>query len=178
MNLPSLFKSEERLKILEYVMVRENLRVTDIARELNVSKGLVSEFLRTLQKNGLVKRKRGAAYSIIDNFATREVKRLINLSKVNLQRIDRKSVVGIGIYGSWARGTNTIESDIDVWVKVRKYPSQDHLAKLSSQLRKIFRCDVRLLVLAPAKIVAIKKDEVFFSNLIKDSILLWGEEIA
>ena len=71
MNLVSLFRSRERLRILEYVMSREGLRVTDIAKELNLSKGLASEFMRTLLDNGIVRRSDGAAYSPSDNYAAR-----------------------------------------------------------------------------------------------------------
>ncbi|MCK4456898.1 MAG: ArsR family transcriptional regulator [Thermoplasmata archaeon] len=178
MNLVSLFGSRERLKILEHVMSRKGLRVTDIAKELNVSKGLVSKFMRTLLDSGIVRKSDGAFYSPSDSYATRQIKRVINLSKVNLRRIDRKMIDGMGIYGSWARGTNTIESDADIWVKAEEYPPQEYLAKLSAQLRRIFGCEIRLLVLTPTKTQELMKDDVFFSALTRDSVLLWGEDIA
>ena len=178
MNLVSLFRSRERLRILEYVMSREGLRVTDIAKELDLSKGLASEFMRTLLDNGIVRRSDGAAYSPSDNYAARQVKRMINLSKVDLRRLDRKMIDGIGIYGSWARGTNTIESDADIWIKAEEYPPQEYLAKLSAQLRRMLGCEIRLLVLTPAKTQELAKDDVFFSALTRDSVLLWGEDIA
>ena len=178
MNLVSLFSTRERLRILEHVMSREGLRVTDIAKELNVSKGLVSKFMRTLLANGIVKRSDGAAYSPSDGYAARQVRKIINLSKVNLRRLDRKMIDGIGLYGSWARGTNTIESDADIWVKAEEYPSQEYLARLSAQLRRMLGCEIRLLVLTPAKTQELVKDDVFFSALTRDSVLLWGEDIA
>lgn len=177
MNIQELFSTEERSRILEHVMFRENLRVTQISRALSLSKGLVSTFMRTLQANGLV-RKAGNLYTPTDGFVAREVRRLINLSKVKLRRIDKEGIVGLGLYGSWARGTNTIESDLDVWVKAKEYPHQEYLAALSSQLRKMFGGEVRLLVLTPTKLEQIRADDVFFSNLLRDSILLWGEDIA
>ncbi len=177
MNIQELFSTEERSRILEHVMFRENLRVTQISRALNLSKGLVSRFMRTLQANGLV-RKAGNLYTPTDDFVAREVRRLINLSKVKLRRIDKEGIEGLGLYGSWARGTNTIESDLDVWVKAKEYPHQEYLATLSSQLRKMFGGEVRLLVLTPTKLEQIRADDVFFSNLVRDSILLWGEDIA
>ncbi len=177
MNIQELFSTEERSRILEHVMFRENLRVTQISRALNLSKGLVSTFMRTLQANGLV-RKAGNLYTPTDGFAAREVRRLINLSKVRLRRMDKQGIEGVGLYGSWSRGTNTIESDLDIWVTATEYPQQEYLAKLSSQLRKMFGGEVRLLVLTPTKLERIKADDVFFSNLVRDSILLWGESIV
>ncbi|MCK4443041.1 MAG: nucleotidyltransferase domain-containing protein, partial [Thermoplasmata archaeon] len=137
----------------------------------------VSTFMRTLHTNGLVG-KAGNLYTPTDGFAAREVKRLINLSKVRLRRVDKEQIEGLGLYGSWARGTNTIESDVDIWVKAKEYPQQEYLATLSSQLRKMFGGEVRLLVLTPTKLKQIKVDDVFFSNLVRDSILLWGEDFA
>jgi predicted nucleotidyltransferase len=177
MYLQELFSTDERLRILEHVMLREDQRVSMISRECGLSKGLVSQFMRTLQANGLV-RKVGNLYSPTDNFISREVRRIINLSKVRVRRMDRRSILGLGLYGSWARGTNTIESDVDVWVKTDRYPSQEYLAAFSSQLRKMFGTEVRLLVLTSEKIGQIKTDEVFHFNLRKDSIVLWGEDIA
>lgn len=177
MNLQRLFSTGERLRILEYVMFRDDVRVSVISRELKLSKGLVSQFMRTLQANGLV-RKIGHLYCTTDNFTSREVRRIINLSKVNLRRVDKEGILGVGLHGSWARGTNTIESDVDVWVKTSKYPPQEYLAAFSSQLRKMLGAEVRLLVLTPEKLEQIEADEVFYFNLMRDSIHLWGEDIA
>lgn len=177
MNLQELFSTDERLRTLKYVMFREDERVSTISRELGLSKGLVSKFMRTLRTNGLV-RKVGNLYSPTDNFISREVRRIINLSKIRLRRMDRKGIIGLGLYGSWARGTNTIESDVDVWVKADEYPSQEYLAALSSQLRKMLGTEVRLLVLTPKKMEQIEVDDIFYFNLMRDSICLWGEDIA
>jgi predicted nucleotidyltransferase len=176
-DLQSLFSSEERLRILDYVMLREGLRVTEISRELGVSKGLVSEYMRTLRENGLVTRE-GHGYSPKDNFATRGLKRLLNLSKFDPRKVDTGQIRGIGLYGSWARGTNTVESDVDVWVKADAYPPQEYLAELSSRLRRMFGSEIRLLVLTPDKEAQVAEDEVFHSSLLRDSVLLWGEDIA
>ncbi len=176
-NLPEIFSTDERLRILEYVMFREDLRVSQTSRDLGLSKGLVSQFMRTLHADGLLKRA-GNLYSPTDAFMSMEIKRMINLSKVDLRRIDRKEIRGVGLYGSWARGTNTVESDVDVWVKVDEYPPQERLATFSSQFRKMLGTEIRLLVLTPEKMEHIKADEAFHFNLMRDSILLWGEDIA
>jgi DNA-binding transcriptional ArsR family regulator len=178
MDLVSLFKSGERLRILDYVMQRESLQVTSVAEALGLSKGLVSQHMKLLGNWGLLERDRSGTYSPVDGFMSRQVKRLINLTKIDVNRLDLETIQGIGMYGSWALGTNTIESDADVWVRAKEYPSQERLAALSAQLRKMMGCEVRLLVLTPSKMRGVMKDEAFYSNLRKDSVLLWGEDIG
>jgi len=177
MDLVRLFGSKERMKILEHAMLRENLRVTTIARELGLSKGLVSGYLGLLQDSGLVQETMKGNLSPTDNPAARQIKRLLNMVRIYPRRLNKKGILGMGIYGSWAEGTNTIDSDADIWLKVKEYPSQEYLAVLSAELRKMLGCEIRLLVLTPSKTREVTKDGVFFSSLRSHSILLWGEDI-
>ena len=165
------------MKILEHVMLREDLRVTTTARELGLSKGLVSGHMGLLQESGLVEKTSKGSYSPTDNPAARHVKKLLNVVRIDTRRLNKRGIQGIGIYGSWAEGTNTVDSDADIWLKVKEYPSQECLAVLSAELRKMLGCEIRLLVLTPSKTREVTKDSVFFSNLRNNSILLWGEDI-
>jgi len=177
MDLVRLFGSKERMKILEHAMLREDLRVTTIARELGLSKGLVSGYLRLLQESGLVEETRKGDLSPTNNPAARQVKKLLNMVRIDPRRLNKRGIRGMGVYGSWAEGTNTVDSDADIWLKVKEYPSQEYLAVLSAELRKMLGCEIRLLVLTPSKTREVTKDSVFFSNLRNNSILLWGEDI-
>lgn len=85
---------------------------------------------------------------------------------------------GMGIFGSWAQGTNTYESDMDVWVRARKYPPESDLAKLQNALKKAAGCETNLLVLTQEKMREIRsKDVPFYNSLMKTSIVLAGEPI-
>ena len=177
MDLVALFGSRERMRILEHVMLREDLRVTTTARDLGLSKGLVSGYMGLLQESGLVKKTSEGGYSPTDSPTARHVKKLLNVVRIETGRLDTRGIRGIGIYGSWAEGANTVESDADIWLRVKEYPSQEYLAALSAQLRKMLGCEIRLLVLTPSKTKEVTKDSVFFSNLRRHSIRLWGEDI-
>jgi predicted nucleotidyltransferase len=105
------------------------------------------------------------------------IKILLNIERIDLLKINKPFIKGIGVYGSWANGTNTVDSDIDIWIKTDKYPDEKELAHLSKILREMTLTDVQLLVLTPEKIEQIKKDTSFFSSLYNGSFLLWGEPI-
>ena len=171
-----LFSSKERIKILEFVLYRETSTVTTASQELSVSKGLVSQFLSHLQKVGILYRKMG--YHPTDHVLTRAVKILLNINRIDLAKIKKKPFIrGIGLYGSWAHGTNVVNSDLDVWIKVGSYPDEKELADLVKILRQMTHTDVQLLVLSPQKLEQVKKDKPFFSSLYHGSLLLWGEPL-
>ena len=175
--LIDLFKSEERIKILYYVLYRDNVGVTQASKETGTNKGLVSVYLNKLARDGLVKKK-DKKYIIVDNAKLRAIKVLLNLDRLGAVPIKFNRARGIGIFGSWAQGTNTYESDIDVWISAESYPPEKELAKLQSTLRKAVGCEANLLVLTPKKMQEIKaKDIPFYHSLVRTSIVLEGEPI-
>ena len=174
--LNKLFSSKKRIKILEYVLYRDSVTVVKVSDELSLSKGFVSEYLSLLHKNKILQRDK--KYRPVDSYLTRAIKVLLNVDKIKVSKIKRPFIKGMGIYGSWAYGTNNIYSDFDIWVKTDFYPDEKELAFLVKNLRDMVHTDVQLLVLTPAKINQIKKDIPFYSSLYHGSIILWGEPIG
>lgn len=175
--LTDLFKTEERLKILYYVLYRDNVVVTQVSKETGTNKGLVSGYLNKLAKYGLL-RKQDKKYNVAANATTRAVKILLNLDRLGMAPITYDWVMGMGIFGSWAQGTNTYESDIDVWVRTERYPPENDLAKLQNTLKKAAGCETNLLVLTQEKMREIRsKDIPFYHSLVRTSIVLAGEPI-
>lgn len=111
--LIELFKTEERVRVLRYVMFRSSLSVAEVSRATEVTKGLVSRYLRLLVEYDLLQ-KEGRVYSPHDGANSRAVKLLLNLERIDLSALSLGSARGLGLYGSWARGTNHQESDLDV----------------------------------------------------------------
>lgn len=175
--LTGLFKTEERIRILRYALYRNNVSVTAVSKETMTNKGLVSGYLSNLAKQGLL-RKEGKKYRAQDNAMVSAVKVLLNLDRLGMIPVDFDWIRGMGIFGSWAQGTNTYESDIDVWIRVDSYPPEKELAKLQSDLWKKAGCEVNLLVLTPEKIRDIlARDIPFYNSLARTSIVLEGEPI-
>jgi predicted nucleotidyltransferase len=82
----------------------------------------------------------------------------------------------VGLYGSCVKGTNIEDSDIDLWVKIKKV-KEEELSKLTNELK---RKDERIkpLFLTKEKIEVFKKEDiVFYYSLVFGSITLYGEEI-
>jgi predicted nucleotidyltransferase len=84
---------------------------------------------------------------------------------------------GIGIYGSLARGEDMPESDVDIWVKVDRYPEAVALAKARDFLRHKLGRAVSLLILTPEKLTLLhSSDPSLYFSLIH-SFHLWGERV-
>jgi predicted nucleotidyltransferase len=173
--LSDIFSSDKRIKILEYVLYQDYCTVSTVARELSLSKGFVSTYLLMLNKKAILRK--GKGYQPTNTPQTRIIKILLNVNKIDLSKIKKPFVKGIGLYGSWATGTNTIKSDLDIWIKTEKYPDEKELATLSKILREMLHTEIQLLVLTPQKREQIKKDKPFYCSLCYTSLLLWGEPI-
>ena len=173
--LSKLLSSEERLKVLEYILYRTSFKVTEVSKELKLSKGFVSEYLNLLYKKNLLDKKNH--YCLSKNPLINAIKLLLNINKIDVSKIKKPYIEGIGLYGSWANGTNMYDSDLDIWIKTKNYPDENEMAYLSKTLRQMTKNEVQLLVLTPQKIKQIKSDKPFFSSLYYSSLILLGESI-
>jgi predicted nucleotidyltransferase len=175
--LTELFKTEERAKILRYVMFRSAFSVAEVSRATGITKGLVSRYLRRLVEHGLLQ-KEGRKYSPLDGAHSRAIKLLINLERIDLSALSLGSAKGLGLYGSWARGTNHQDSDMDVWIRVDSLPPESELARMQRDLGLQAGVEANLLVLTPEKLKSLKReDPPFYNSLVMNSVTLNGEPI-
>jgi len=181
--LTGLFKTEERAKILRYVMFRSSFSVSEVSRAAGVNKGLVSRYLRLLNGLGLLQRD-GRKYALLDGALSRAVRLLLNLEKLDLSTLgmcpieELKGLKGLGLYGSWANGTNSIDSDLDVWIRADSLPDESDLARLQRDLTLRTGAEVNLLVLTPQKLAELKINEPpFYNSLITNYLTIKGEPI-
>lgn len=152
----------------------KELQVRKVAKEIKTSAASVSITLSKLKKLGLIKRKK----IDISNPKVRALKILFNIEIISNEITHIKKSVpakGIGIYGSWANGTNTKESDLDIWIKTEKQPAAMEIAELRAKLRKKLKVEPSLLFLTKQKVEEIRKTNppLYFS--IVYSFHLWGE---
>jgi predicted nucleotidyltransferase len=100
-----------------------------------------------------------------------------------LERIDPSALSlgpakGLGLYGSWARGTNHQDSDLDVWLSADSLPPESELARLQRDLSLQAGVEVNLLVLIPEKLERLKReDPPFYNSLVINSVTLKGEPL-
>jgi len=83
-------------------------------------------------------------------------------------------VESVGLYGSCAKGENSEDSDVDIWIKIKDV-NDEKLATLTSLLNKKIK-DIKPLFLTDNKIKKIKKDdEIFYHSLSFGSIIIYGD---
>ncbi len=177
MKIEELLSTRERIMIIEYALYKTGeISTNRTAKEINVSKGLVSKFFGIMAKEGLLKRT-GNKFLSLDNMRSRAIKLLLNMSRIDWNIFKKYEFVkSAGIYGSVAKGADTKESDIDIWIFIKK-TSEERMARLSAELRKAYG-NVSPLYLTDEKIRHLKKtDAVFYHSLIFGSMVIFGDGI-
>jgi predicted nucleotidyltransferase len=174
-NLPALFRSEERITLLRTVLTVPACTVQQIATKTGLSKGLVSPYLALLEREGLLERN-DRIYKLKFSPLMIAVKHLLNIDRITAVFKKPAWASGTGMYGSWADGTNTEESDIDLWVYCENMPSGIMVAELEREISRALSAEAHVLVLTREKIASMKgSDEPFYRSFVKQSITLEGE---
>jgi predicted nucleotidyltransferase len=177
MNISELFSTKERVRLLEFIIYKiEYLNVSKVANELKLSKGLVSKFFDILVKERILKRTKNN-FLVQDNINTKAIKVLLNLASFDTKIFNKHWFVkSAGLYGSFVKGTNIEDSDIDLWIVTERADEED-LAKLTNELKREYR-NIRPLYLTKEKLKALRKeDTLFYYSLVFGSITVYGEEI-
>lgn len=175
MRTYTLISTKEREAILKYIIYKTGpLSVTAVAGHLNVSKSLVSNLFSKLCREKVLVRK-GSKYALRETTRLKALRLLFNLSSFDPSFFSAYSYVrAAGMYGSWAKGTNTEESDLDLWVKVQNADSMK-LAKLQSRILKRHK-DAKILFLDNEKLKELKsKNLMFYHSLVFGSIIVYGD---
>ncbi|MGA2161101.1 MAG: nucleotidyltransferase domain-containing protein [Methanoregula sp.] len=174
-DLSALFRTGERITLLRAALLVPACTVQQIAAKTGLSKGLVSPYLALLEREGLLTRI-DRTYQLKFSPVTVAVKRLLNTDLITGAFQKPAWASGTGIYGSWALGTNTEESDIDLWVYVKTLPSGIMVAELEREVSRAVSAEVHILVLTQEKMAGLKStDEPFYRSFVKQSITLEGE---
>lgn len=173
MNINSLLSSKERIKILSYILYKtEPLSVNKTAKELNLSKALISQFFQTLKKEKIMNNKNRTT----SNLNTKALKILLNLNSFNTKIFNKQFIKAAGLYGSFIKGENSEESDIDLWV-LTENAKEEQLAKLTNELKEKYR-NIKPLYLTKEKLQILKnKDGLFYHSLVFGSVTIHGDKL-
>lgn len=178
MNINKLLSSRERVNILNEVLLKQGeISVADVSRTLEISKGFVSKFFSFLAEEKIIKKSK-KKYVVLDSLKARSLRILFNLKLFADFNFRKYSfVMGAGIYGSCAKGENSEDSDIDIWVKIDKR-NEEELAKLTGSLKRISG-RISPLYLSKEKIEVLQKEDLpFFNSIVHGSIKLYGEDVV
>jgi predicted nucleotidyltransferase len=176
--MESLFSTSQRIKILEAVIFRtDSVSVNNIASQLGLSKGLISKYFQILLKEQILRKEKGKLV-VADNASVKAVKILLNVRRIDTRIFGKYPfVTAVGLYGSCARGENTEDSDVDLWVRVKDV-EESKIASLTSEINKKIK-NAKLLFLNDKKIEKLRKEDImFYHSLSFGSIILYGDKDA
>lgn len=178
MRIHPLLSTEERERILEHLLRHpsEKINMNKVARELGLSPGQVHKYVSILRGEGLVEKdewKEGPlAHSLRLLF---NIKRIGEARIVWILRKEFPDVKGIGVFGSWASGTNIEGSDLDIWVKTGKEPDELAVAKARKKLEAEVGVPVDIVVATPERMRHFREKSDAFYFALYNGRMLWGE---
>ena len=176
--MEKIFSTKERIKILKAIIFSEKpISVNAMASHLKISKGLVSKYLDVMAKVGVAKRP-DSKYLIVDSAVTKGIRIFLTIQAIDIEIFKKYDFVeAVGLYGSCARGENTENSDVDLWLQIKEV-SDDLVASLTAAINKKIK-NAKPLFLTHKRIEKMKKeDELFYHSLAFGSIILYGEKDA
>jgi len=173
MNIHKLLSSKERVKILSDILCRTDyLTVSKTAKELNLSKALISQFFAMLKKEGILSRNN----KVKGTLEVKALKIALNLNSIDTKVFNKPFIKAVGLYGSFIKGENTEDSDIDLWI-LTENAEEEQLASLTNELKRRNE-KLKPLYLTKEKLHTLKnKDELFYNSLIFGSITIWGDKL-
>jgi predicted nucleotidyltransferase len=177
--LSKIFSTKQREMILDHMLNNPSAgyRVRELSKDFSVSVGSISQFLSLLKTNRILVRRGDVFFVDTKSALTKALKIILNVFKIEFAVLKRiPGLLGVGLYGSWANGTNREDSDIDIWLKIKERIGEEVVAGVSRQLNNKMKRNVQLLVLDPGKIELLKKeDPIFFYSLVFGSVVIYGE---
>ncbi|MCX6768636.1 MAG: nucleotidyltransferase domain-containing protein [Candidatus Micrarchaeota archaeon] len=173
MRTNMLLSTKERVEIVkEAVFAPETVTVTGIAKKTGISKSVVSGILGLMLKEKIMGRK-GLAFVPLGSPQAVAMRLLFNVSAFEPGLFAHPFVKAAGLYGSWAKGTNTMESDVDIWVRVEGAKT-DEMASMQRRIVDEFP-KAKVLFLDDEKIKSIReKNPLFYNSLVFGSIIMYG----
>ncbi len=166
-NILKIF-SESNVRILKLVAEHDGLHIREIAEKAGINPATAHGAIKLFEEMGFVSEKRiknrKAVFINKESIILGKIKSLLNIFEIlNSRSFKSLEKYGtVGIYGSFARGEDTAESDIDLWLYSNKKQDLMKLKAITRELEKRFGKEVKLLVLDDEKIKKIKKDDPEF----------------
>jgi predicted nucleotidyltransferase len=178
MEINTLLSTPKSPLILYHILFRQDeISVADVSRRLRLSKGFVSKFFFLLSKEKILK-KSANKYKVLPNLKVRLLKIFFNLRLFTDFKFERYAfIMGAGIYGSCAKGENTEDSDIDIWIKIDKKDERE-LAKVTGSLKKLSGKISPLYIYEKKLEVLRDEDPIFYGSIVHGSIKLYGKDIV
>ncbi len=184
--LEMLFTSSTRVKILTEILLNSDreYHIRELSRLIGISPIYVQKELKNLQELGLlVSRKKGnmVLYTLDkDSTIADDLKRIFlkteGVGTELFRNLDKKKIQYALIYGSFAKGTETTKSDIDLLV-IGDVDEDLVLRSISKTEKRIAR-QINYLLWTPKEFVQKAKQRIpLLADILKtDVIMIMGEQ--
>lgn len=155
----------------------------EVAKGAKISYGSANSVLRELHKSGLLQRTtqgKMCYYSIdMNNPHVREFKILVNILTLEpiVERLKAYSSKVV-LYGSWAEGTDTEQSDIDLFVISSEERHVKKIVNKFSETERVASRKIQVIVYEPADLINIEKREKVFLGQVEKGKVLWERSIG
>ncbi|MFQ5975003.1 MAG: nucleotidyltransferase domain-containing protein [Candidatus Hydrothermarchaeales archaeon] len=173
--------TKNNIKILDQIS-SETLHIREIAEKTNTSPATVHKAIELFKKLDFIVEKKVKNRKNVSlnrkNVVLKKIRTLINTNKILTSKAYKKlkKTGTIGVYGSFASGEDTPESDIDIWIYSKKKIDQIKLKSTTRKLTNELGKEVRPLTLTDEKIKELKeKDPEFYYRLKLTSVVLNGD---
>lgn len=180
MKLSTILSTKKREKILGYLLQHpsERINMNKLARDLNLSPGQIHKYVSILRKEKIIVN--NLLREFYPTFALRLLWNIKRIQKVDIANIAHNhfpKLKGIGIFGSWARGTNLEKADLDIWLKMEDEPSDLEIVKIKKAIERKIKVPLDIIIATPKRLKHFKeKSDVFYFSLY-NGITIWGEEL-
>ena len=165
-------------KILFFLISNPDKEYFDrkISKLTGVSRAGANFALRDLAKTGLILRERkGRMYfykALGDDILIKYIKIIQNMVSIHeLIKKIKKISLKIVFYGSAAKGENTSDSDVDIFI-LSRVPDEVEKIIFKNKLRE----KIQYVIKTPNTYIKSKKNNPTFYNEIEKGILLWEEK--
>jgi len=153
-----------------------------IARKIGIAYGSANRALNELYSTGAIKRRQEGKmyfYSVDRSNATiAEFKKLINITLIEPLIEELKDISSrIVLYGSCAQGTDTSQSDLDLFIVANDKERATEAINNFSFPRGFEDIHIQSVIKSPAELFEIGKSEQAFLEEVEQGIILW-ERVA
>jgi len=187
--LGEILDTRIKMKIAELFVTKDQpLTVSDVSRELKISKSRASECLRDLNKKGVLDRRdvgRNAIYSLSSGSAAQIVKRSLTqnimivpeIERALAARIRKLHPISLVLFGSALQGLK-IGSDVDFLLIYKDRIDEDEVHKISSDLTIDFGFHISVILMELEEFRGkAKRAEGFVLNVIATHRLVYGKDL-
>lgn len=187
--LESILGKKNNIKIIRTLVLRKDWQynITELSRDININKGVLSRLIEELEKENIIKVSRKGKIKLFsinkenlfikdiiiplfdkeNNFVNYLLKDFINTFK------DTESII---LYGSYAKGTAILSSDIDILVISNKNIEKEVEDFKEDFLKKDILLRVDVMSILELKNLY-KKQEPFIKSIVKNHKILSGKNL-